>query len=112
MYKLKQVMRFGGINLLKYLMQFFILGICGAFILVGWTWLLHFPWEWAVKLMCYIQGGLVLLLIYSESSASSVNGAAGWMSFGFFFFELFLFIGLGVLKVAIVLIELLSKVVL
>lgn len=91
---------------MRYMLQFIMVGGIAAAVLIGWTWLLHFPWDWAVKAMCYLQLAIILLLLYMEYDASSIDGAAGWASFGFFFLELFLFAALAVIRLAVLIFEL------
>lgn len=86
---------------MRYMLQFIILGGIAAAVLIGWTWLLHFPWDWTLKAMCYLQLALVFLLLYMEWGAGSVNGAAGWSSFGFFFLQLFLFALLPIIRLIV-----------
>ena len=69
--------------------------------MLGWVWLLHFPWDWAWQAALIVQGILLLMLWMGEFSALSVNGAGGWTSFGYFFLQLFLFAGLGIVRLLV-----------
>lgn len=65
-----------------------------AVIFIGWVWLLHFPWLWVLQATIAIEIILILLVIFSEKQASDVNGAGGWMVFGFIMGHAYLAIGI------------------
>ena len=58
-----------------------------ALAIIGWTWVLHFPWAWVFYTVLTIQIFMLFLVNYSEYQASFVNGAAGWSTFGYIFFQ-------------------------
>lgn len=65
-----------------------------AVIFIGWVWLLHFPWLWVLQATIAIEIILILLVIFSEKQASDVNGAGGWMVFGFIMGHAYLAMGI------------------
>ena len=74
-----------------------------ALLFVGWVALLSFPWDWVVPAGAVLEALAVLLVLKLELSARSVNGAAGWMTFGFVLGHAWLFAGAAVLRVVVLL---------
>ncbi len=101
MYKDENESLFFGENNMRYLLQFILPCSFAALVIICWTFLLSFPWDSAVIAMIYFQIGLVLLLLYIEYDASKVDGAAGWTFLVFCFFEMILFVALGIIRVII-----------
>ncbi len=74
-----------------------------ALLFVGWVALLWFPWDWVVPTVAVLEALAVLLVLKLELSARSVNGAGGWMTFGFVLGHAWLFAGAAVLRVVVLL---------
>lgn len=81
----------------------FVLGavIAIGLLFVGWVALLHFPWEYSVRAALIFEAILITLLILSENDAASVNGAGGWMTFGFMIGHVILFLSAGFLRILV-----------
>lgn len=79
--------------------------LCAAFAVgsffVGWIALLHFPWEYAVRTAMIFEALLIALLLVAERDAAGVNGAGGWMSFGFFIGHVILFLSAGFFRILV-----------
>lgn len=72
-----------------------------ALIFIGWVWLLHFPWLWVLQATIAIEIILILLVIFSEKQASDVNGASGWMAFGFIIGHAYFAIGISIFRILV-----------
>ena len=55
--------------------------------IIGWAYFLHFPWAWLFHIILIIELFMLFAVNYSEYQASSVNGAGGWSTFGYIFFQ-------------------------
>ena len=65
---------------------------------VGWVAFLHFPWVDSLKAVLIFEAILISLLLFSEYSAGSVDGAGGWMFFAFMLGHVILFLSAGFLR--------------
>ena len=79
----------------------FFAALCVAALFIGWVALLHFPWVDAVQTVLICEAIAIVLLLLAESSAGSVNGAGGWMFFGFMIGHVILFLSAGFLRVVV-----------
>ena len=70
----------------------FFAALCVGALFVGWVALLHFPWVDTVQIVLIFEVIAIGLLLLAESSAGSVNGAGGWMFFGFMIGHVILFL--------------------
>ncbi len=66
--------------------------------MIGWGWLMHFPWAWALHIILIFQTCLLFFVLCCEYSAKSVNGAAGWVTVAFYFVQGIYFILMPILK--------------
>ena len=67
-------------------------------IMMGWGWLMHFPWDWALRAILIFQACLLFFVLCCEYSAKSVNGAAGWVTVAFYFVQGIFFILMPILR--------------
>ena len=72
-----------------------------ALMFIGWVWLLHFPWLWVLQATIAIEIILILLVVFSETPASEVNGAGGWMAFGFIIGHVYFAIGISIFRILV-----------
>lgn len=78
--------------------------------IIGWAFFLRFPWTWLFHIILIIQLFMLFAVNYSEYQASSVNGAGGWSTFGYIFFQSAFAIGITALRFIIWIAELLGLV--
>ncbi len=69
-----------------------------ALLFIGWIWLLHFPWSWLFKVILFLDVLAVILVLFAEYQASSVNGAGGWMTFAFMILHLYAAVVIGIVR--------------
>ncbi|AZY48489.1 hypothetical protein [Bordetella avium] len=72
-----------------------------ALLFVGWVALLDFPGHWAIPTAVVFELALIALVLRSEWAGRRVDGAAGWMTFGYFLGHAWLFGGAAVLRLII-----------
>ena len=70
-------------------------------IIVAWTWLLHFPWDWVLYLVAGVELLMFLITWGLEQEASRVNGASGWMLFFSYFIQFFIVIGVTIFRLLV-----------
>lgn len=68
---------------------------------VAWVALLSFPWGWVVPAVAILESVLLVIVVAAEYSARSVNGAGGWMTFGYMLGHAWFFLGAGVLRLIV-----------
>jgi|GEM_PF-5658173 len=78
-----------------------------ALLFVGWVALLHFPWDWIVPSVAILEAIAICIVLLTEWSARKVNGAAGWMIFGFLMGHAWLFVAALALRALIFVVEIL-----
>lgn len=72
-----------------------------ALVFVGWVALLAFPWGWVVPAVAVLEVVAVAVVLCLEYSGRHINGAGGWMTFGYLFGHLWLFAGAGALRLLV-----------
>lgn len=74
-----------------------------------WIMVLSFPWSWIIYVVSVIQIILALIVLVMESDAKSVQGASGWMLFGFICLNIYAAMLLGIGRVALWLYQYISS---
>ncbi|WP_167383627.1 hypothetical protein [Bordetella genomosp. 12] len=72
-----------------------------ALLFIGFVALLGFPWRWVLPTVVVLEVLAILLVLRVEYSARRVDGASGWMTFGFLFGHAWLFGGAALLRLAV-----------
>ena len=70
-------------------------------LVVGWTWLLHFPWDWVLYTVLAVEILFFLVTWGLEQQASHVSGASGWMLFFSFFLQFFIVVGITIFRILV-----------
>lgn len=74
--------------------------VVGA-LFVGWVALLNFPWHYSIYVALIAEVLFIIFLLLAEKQASTINGAGGWMSFGFFIGHIILFMSTAFFRILV-----------